>query len=121
MKGKPRGRPFSGRDDPRRNKGGVPKEARELREALRAHGEEIVERFLELVRKGNVLATLKAVEHVVGRPEQTVSMLRVREVPRGSHPRIHEGRREPPEAHLEEKDGQAPATTAWDPNSRPSA
>lgn len=73
-KGKPRGRPFTGADDPRRNNGGVPKEARELKAALMKHGEEIVERFMRLVRKGNTVATVKAMEWIVGKPRQEVEL-----------------------------------------------
>jgi hypothetical protein len=73
-KPKPRGKPFTGADDPRRNNGGQPKEARELRAALLAHGDEIIERFMGLVRAGNSMATCRAMEWVVGKPEQAISV-----------------------------------------------
>jgi hypothetical protein len=73
-KGRPRGKPFTGRDDPRRNNGGVPREARELRELLKGEAEEIHEQLAALRKAGNVAAILYSHRQLVGDVPQAVDL-----------------------------------------------
>ena len=67
---KPPGRPFpkgtSG------NPGGRPKEAREVVEALRLFGDEMVAQLKKLVRKGNIEAIKVSMAYAYGKPVDTV-------------------------------------------------
>lgn len=73
QRGRPRGKPF-GKNDPRRNNGGVPKEVRDLRLALLDDGEAVHKALMKLVRKGNTHAVLYAHQQLIGKPAQTLKL-----------------------------------------------
>jgi hypothetical protein len=65
---------FTGKDDPRRNNGGIPKAVRELRASLEGDGPEIHRALMELIRGGNAPATIYAHTQLIGKPKERVEL-----------------------------------------------
>jgi hypothetical protein len=71
----PKGVPFKAGTDPRRNTGGRPREEREVVEAIRARGLEVVEKLFELgLDGGNVFALKELMDRGYGKAKQVVEV-----------------------------------------------
>lgn len=69
-----RGKPFAKGGDSRRNPGGRPKEEKEVALAIREHGQELVDKLLELARKGNMVAIKEAFDRGYGKAKQVIEL-----------------------------------------------
>jgi len=65
---------FTGKDDPRRNSGGVPPEVRELRALLVGDAKAIHDALMAAVKEGSVPAIIYAHTQLLGKPKERVEI-----------------------------------------------
>lgn len=70
----PKGKPFTGKNDPRRNNGGVPREVREVKAQAKEDADELWRLLMKKARKGDRFCIVKGLEWALGKPRLMVEL-----------------------------------------------